>query len=89
MREAKTTLVLGLVLLSAVTPASAQSDQCRKAVEDFHSAREAIVDTAQEYARCVSDSEGADDCGSEFRELRGAQEAFEEAVSEFPAHCRP
>jgi hypothetical protein len=80
--------VLGLVLLSAVTPAGAQGDQCRKAVEEFNSAKEDIVSTARQYARCVTDSEGADDCSSEFRDLRGAQEAFEEAVSEFPAHCR-
>jgi hypothetical protein len=57
-------------------------------VDEFNSAREEIVNAARQYARCVTDSEGADDCSSEFRDLRGAQEAFEEAVSEFPAHCR-
>jgi hypothetical protein len=72
----------------AIAPAGAQEEQCRRAVDEFNLAREDIVSTARQYARCVTDSEGADDCSSEFRELRGAQDAFEEAVSEHQAYCR-
>jgi hypothetical protein len=40
------------------------------------------------YARCVSDSKGHDDCSTEFRRLKYAQDDFETAVSEYQSYCR-
>jgi hypothetical protein len=83
-------LILAVVIsfIVSIAPAGAQEDQCRQAVDEFNVAKEDIVSTTRQYARCVTDSEGADDCSSEFRDLRSAQDAFEEAVSEHQAYCR-
>jgi hypothetical protein len=39
------------------------------------------------YTRCLSGSQGQNDCYSEFRRLKSAQGDFESAVSEYQSEC--
>jgi hypothetical protein len=39
-----------------------------------------VSDALRHYARCISDSQGHDDCSTEFSSLKSAQDDFESAV---------
>lgn len=69
--------------------ASARQDEyaCRLAVSSYNSAVDDIATQMQRYGRCVSYSEGEDDCYLEFSRLRRAQGDFESAVSRYSLSC--
>jgi hypothetical protein len=77
------TAVLGL----AFAPISARAD-CNNAVNTYNSAISDISSTLRRYTSCVSNSNGHDDCSSEFRRLRSAQFDFESAVADYERECR-
>ena len=43
--------------------------------------------TLRRYTNCISNSRGRDDCSSEFRRLKNAQDDFETAVSNYRSEC--
>src|SRR5258706_9953856 len=47
-----------------------------------------LSNALQGYLRCLSDSNGHDDCATEFRSLTKAQSEFESAVSKDERECR-
>jgi hypothetical protein len=73
------------LLILLVLPAVAD---CDSAVSDYNSAISDIDSYLRRYSRCVADSRGNDDCSSEFRRLRSAQDDFESAVSRYQSECR-
>jgi hypothetical protein len=81
---ARTVLGLALVL---VLGTSAMAD-CGDAVDRYNSAISDVSYALRRYANCVSDSRGQDDCYSEFRRLKSAQDDFESAVSSYKLECR-
>src|SRR5262245_41609148 len=86
MRSATIVCLLTLILSSA---AMAQRDRaaCRDAIDRYNSAVSDISSYLRRYASCVSGSQGRDDCSSEFRRLRSAQDDFESAVSAYRNDC--
>lgn len=74
---------LALVLIST----SISFADCDDAVSSYNSAMSDIESALKRYANCVSDSQGRDDCYSEFRRLRSAQDDFESAVSSYGSEC--
>jgi len=75
----------GLVICASVKLANAD---CSSAISSYNSALSDIESYLRRYTRCLSSSNGADDCSSEFRRLRSAQDDFESAVSDYQAYCR-
>lgn len=75
----------GLVICGSVKPAKAD---CSSAISSYNSALSDIESYLRRYTRCLSSSNGTDDCSSEFRRLRSAQSDFESAVSDYQAYCR-
>lgn len=67
--------------------AVADPEACQDAVEQYKSARSDISSDLSSYASCVSDSDGHDDCSSEFSSLQSAQSDFETAVSNYGSEC--
>lgn len=61
---------------------------CRVATDAYNSAIDDVAFTLKRYATCVSESKGRDDCSSEFRRLRSAQDDFESAVSAVGSECQ-
>jgi len=80
------TVMLAAGLLISV-PAAAQS-QCSYARERYNSALDDIGLTLRRYTTCLSNSAGEDDCSTEFRRLKYAQDEFESAVSDVGSYCR-
>jgi hypothetical protein len=80
-------LAIGAIVSVAIPTASAEPDECRYAVSRYNSVLSDISSSLRRYANCVSESQGRDDCGSEFRHLRSAQDDFESAVSHFRGDC--
>jgi hypothetical protein len=78
------TVALGL----AFAPVDAARADCNDAVNTYNSAISDISSTLRRYTSCVSNSNGHDDCSSEFRRLRSAQSDFESAVSDYERECR-
>lgn len=75
------------ILTCFVGPAAA--DECSDAVDAYNSATSEISGYLRRYVGCVENSQGADDCSSEFRRLRSAQSDFETAVSNYQMYdCR-
>jgi hypothetical protein len=72
---------------SSIRVALADPEECRDAVDRYNSALDDVSSTLRRYASCVSSSRGHDDCSSEFRRLRNAQDDFESAVSEYESEC--
>jgi hypothetical protein len=71
--------------LSGATLAS--PSECQEAISQFNSALDDISSTLKRYATCVSNSQGHDDCSSEFRRLKSAQSDLEDAVSKYGSEC--
>ena len=88
MRYVLRSSICGLIFVIVVTqPAGADEEQCRQAVDRYNSALADVSYALRRYASCVSDSKGNDDCSSEFRRLRSAQDDFKSAVSEYRSEC--
>lgn len=75
------------MLISAIN-AGADPDSCRDAIDQYKSAKSDLRDALRIYAQCLSDSDGHDDCSSEFSSLQSAQDDFETAVSEYESECQ-
>jgi hypothetical protein len=84
--------ILGIVALGAaavlsVLPIHAATADCSDATNTYNSAISDVSDTLRRYTRCLSSSNGHDDCSSEFRKLKNAQSDFEDAVSKYLSEC--
>jgi hypothetical protein len=84
--------VMGIVALCAavvliVLPTRAATADCSDATDSYNSAISDVSDALKRYTRCLSSSNGHDDCSSEFRKLKNAQSDFESAVSEYESEC--
>jgi hypothetical protein len=85
--------ILGIVALCAasvwsVRPTGAATADCSDASSTYNSAISDVSDAIRRYSRCLSSSDGHDDCSSEFRRLKSAQSDFESAVSNYESECR-
>lgn len=80
---------LGATLLLSLGGSGTVQDpqQCQSAVDSYNAALDEISTRLRRYGSCVSDSQGEDDCSSEFRRLRSAQSDFEYAVSAYQSDC--
>jgi hypothetical protein len=83
--------ILGMVALGAAAvwsamPTTAMAD-CNDATSAYNSAISDVSDAIKRYTRCLSSSNGHDDCSSEFRRLKNAQSDFETAVSQYEGEC--
>jgi hypothetical protein len=87
MRRLKLVTLSGLILAGTMQSVTADPESCREAVDGYNSARREVSDALRSYASCVSDSQGHDDCSSEFSQLSSAQDDFESAVSEYESEC--
>ena len=75
------------VVSAANRHARAGQAECEDAVASYNSAIEDISNTMKRYSRCVSESQGHDDCSSAFRRLKSSQSDFETAVSNYGSEC--
>ena len=88
MNKTVVSMFLMVVLAPLVVPkALATPSECREAVDQYNSALSDVSDALKRYRSCVADSQGHDDCSSEFSTLRSAQDDFESAVSEYESEC--
>jgi hypothetical protein len=82
--------ILAIVVLCAVLtllPAGFARAGCNDAVSTYNSAISDVESALRRYTRCLTGSQGHDDCSSEFRRLKNAQSDFESAVSEYQSEC--
>jgi hypothetical protein len=80
-------VVLGAAAVLSVLPIHAATADCSDATNTYNSAISDVSDTLRRYTRCLSSSNGSDDCSSEFRRLKNAQSDFEAAVSAYQSEC--
>jgi hypothetical protein len=84
-------VIVAAVVIVAVTSnrlARAGQDECKEAIASYNSAVEEVSNTMKRYSRCVSDSQGHDDCSSEFRRMKSSQSEFEAEVSNYGSECQ-
>lgn len=74
-------------LIARQAPSNASSE-CKSARSTAESRRQDLSDTARRLMRCADDSDLTDDCESELRRARSAQDDFASAASEVESHCR-
>ena len=84
----RTAGVAGLLLMLAANSVHADPAECQDAINSYNRAISDISDALRRYTSCVTDSRGHDDCSSEFRRLRSAQDDFETAVSSYESDCQ-
>jgi hypothetical protein len=77
-----------LAFLLAFAPVNSSFADCSNAVSTYNSVISDISSYLRRYTSCLSNSNGRDDCSSEFRRLRSAQSDFESAVSDYERECR-
>lgn len=82
----KRIILISAVFLSVSGPTRAASD-CKSAIAEYNSAVDEVDYTLKRYTRCLGASAGSDDCSSEFRKLKFAQDEFETAVSGYQSEC--
>jgi hypothetical protein len=83
-------MMRALLFLIAVlaAPSVVLAGECRDARDAYRSAQSDLTDAIHNYGRCVSQSDGHDDCSVEFSTLQSAQNDFETAVSDYDEKCR-
>lgn len=81
------TLLLCAAFVLIARPAHAATAECSDAISTYNSALSDVSDALKRYTRCLSGSNGHDDCSSEFRRLKNAQSDFESSVSEYESEC--
>lgn len=86
MKKFMATITSTLIALSSSGSAIAGYD-CRSSISDYKSAISEISSTLGRYTSCVEYSRGKDDCSTEFRRLKYAQDSFESAVSDISSNC--
>jgi hypothetical protein len=77
-------LLMALVPL----PATADPEECREAIDKYNTAIGDISYAIRRYSTCVSGSQAHDDCSSEFRRVKSAQDDFEDAVTAYGTDCQ-
>jgi hypothetical protein len=81
-------LALGLVsILIGSARVSADTGDCRAAIDSFDSARADLKSSLIGYANCIGISDGHDDCSTEFGSVQSNHDDFESAVSEYESAC--
>jgi hypothetical protein len=75
--------------LSIISAASTNADpeSCRDAADQYQSAKSDVSSALSSYSRCISSSDGHEDCSSDFSSLQSAQLDFESAVAEYESEC--
>ena len=80
-------LSAAMIFMVFSSAAIANSYECRNAIDRYNFVLDDVSSAMRRYTSCVADSRGHDDCYSEFRRLKSAQDDFESAVSEFKSEC--
>lgn len=82
-------LIIGAAALLCCGGATAKQDnsQCAVAVDTYNSTISDVSSQLRRYSACLNDSQGKDDCSSEFSRLRRTQSDFESAVSAIQSYC--
>jgi hypothetical protein len=80
-------LALIFILACGIRSVAADPESCREAIDAYKSARSDVSDAIRAYASCVSNSDGRDDCSSEFSTVSSAQDEFESAISAYESEC--
>lgn len=78
---------IGIVAASIAAPAHAAWD-CESSINEIKSSRTDISYGLKRYVNCMTNSDGTDDCSTEFRRLKSAQDDYEGAVSGLQIYCR-
>ena len=76
------------ILFGKPMTARADLDECRNAIDAYNSALSDVSLALHNYAGCVSDSHGHEECSLEFSTLQSAQSSFEDAVSSYQGDCQ-
>jgi hypothetical protein len=83
-------LLIVSILAFAVVVARAQGARgepgaCQDALDAFQAAQDDVEDAKQNYNNC--DSDGSEDCSTEFEALKSAQEDLEGATADYQSEC--
>jgi hypothetical protein len=87
--KTRTKTIGASIVILAISAFAANADpaECRQAIHEYNSAMAEVSDALRHYAGCISDSQGHDDCSTEFSSLKSAQDDFESAVSDYESEC--
>jgi hypothetical protein len=82
--------IICVIALSVISAGSIHADpeECQDALNQYRSAKSDVFDAMKAYGACVRDSNGHDDCSSEFSSLQSEQDDFETAVSDYESACQ-
>lgn len=86
-RAAICVVLTSLCIFAQPTALLAYASNCGDATNNYNSAIDEISYSLRRYTNCLNASGGNDDCSSEFRRLRNAQDEFESAVSDIRNYC--
>lgn len=81
-------MILAVAIVAALVAApTVDAEGCRTATSAYNSALSDVSYALRRYSTCVADSQGTDDCSTEFRRLKNAQSDFESAVTTYGYEC--
>lgn len=67
---------------------SNDSDECAESQRRAEQAASELADYARRLRNCAEGNDFSNDCSTEFRRVRGAQDDYESAVSSVASNCR-
>jgi len=76
-----------LVMLLSTANGALAATYCQDAIDSYNTAISDVSSEIANYTRCLSSSQGEDDCSRKFRSLRSAQGEFEDAVNDIRQEC--
>ena len=87
-QEQKEVLAMVRVMRAKSASSDDDSEDCTDARERAESAASELADYARRLKNCAESGDISDDCSSEFRRVRSAQDDYESAVSDVSSNCR-
>ena len=78
---------IAIFFLTFSSQTFAGPNECKTAIERYNTAVEEVPSTLRRYTRCISYSEGRDDCSREFSRIRAAHNEFGSAVADYEREC--
>ena len=79
--------IAAAALLASLISSPALASDCSDAAEQYDQALDEVIYALNRYTRCLNGSGGRDDCSTEFRRLKNAQDDLEYAVSDIESYC--
>lgn len=80
-------VIMGALVAASSMSALADPEECQNAIDAYNTAISESSFRLKRYSQCLANSQGNDNCWTEFRRLKSAHDDFDSAVTMYQSEC--